>query len=712
MRKYMTAALVGAALLIGGCNSPTGETGVVVNPDPRADFVVQYIPTAQNRRAMPYPNDIWLSGSTDGTLNIPGTLASTGAAGANLPSVNLTDGYSTTAVITVPFNYPVDLTSVKPYMPIDLAGTPLYGPATNFWVLNVSTGLPLYPLIPGVTTEATAHYTIRVSTATDTQGAVLEIVPLRPLAPETTYAFVVTAGVLDVLGNPLAADNQFRDIRDACFSGETLANAALDRIKTLAVCPILQTANALFGLPGPAFMAAWTVSTQSIGLSLEVVNEGATAQASLLVPSGLNTGTATGGQLPGYADIYVGTLDVPYYMDPNPANMYSATWQGAGGTNLTKYNPIPVPRTTLTIPMIATVPNGTYPGEAPPKPAEGWPVVVYLHGVTSNRTTAIAMADTFAAAGYAVIAIDQPLHGVLDPASPLFQGSESPFGANERHFGMDFFQASGAPGPDGQIDNGGQIFTVSLQAPRVTRDYGQQIASDLMTLIRTLPTIDLDGNPATQDLDASRVHFVGVSLGSLLGSSFLGTNTEVASATLSSAGGDWTLFLTDTNSFFGRALISGITAATGIQPNTSGMTEFLRDWQQVLDTVDPLNYAGKMVANLPLHVIEILNDNTVPNSTTEKYARVAGLTTVSSSTANPEGIRGIVRFTNGGHTSLLDPTAVIRDLDTGEIIQGPNQLVTLEMQTQSAAFAVTSGTQLPINSPLAAAGGAQCNCVQ
>ena len=278
----------------------------------------------------------------------------------------------------------------------------------------------------------------------------------------------------------------------------------------------------------------------------------ATAQASLLVPSGLNTSTATGGQLPGYADIYVGTLGVPYYMDP--MNPYGATWQGAGGSNLTKYNPIPVPRTTLTIPMIATVPNGTYPGEAPPKPAEGWPVVVYLHGVTSNRTTAIAMGDTFAAAGYAVIAIDQPLHGVLDPASPLFQGSESPFGANERHFGLDLFQASGAPGPDGQIDSGAQIFTVSLTAPRVTRDYGRQIAADLMALIRTLPTIDLDGNPDTQDLDASRVHFVGVSLGSLLGSSFLGTNTEVASATLSSEGGDWTS-VPDRSQQFLRTLI-------------------------------------------------------------------------------------------------------------------------------------------------------------
>jgi pimeloyl-ACP methyl ester carboxylesterase len=717
MRKYIIAALVGASLLIGGCNSPTGENGIVVQPDPRADFVVQYIPTAQNRSAMPYPNDIWFGNSTDGTLNIPGTLSSTGAAGANKTSVNLLDGYSTTAPITVPFNFPVDITSVVAYLPTPPAGAPAF-PGTNLWVLDLTDFLsgaapaptPMIPLIPGVT-DSIANYTYRVSTATDTQGAVMEIVPVKPFGPERTIAFIITAGVKDVLGNDLAADNEFRDIRDACFAGETLANAALESIKTVAVCPILQAGAAAFGVPASDFMVAWTMTTQSIGLSLDVINETATAQASLLVPSGLNTSSATAGALPGYADIFVGTLDVPYYMDPNPASMYSATWQGAGGTNLTKYNPVAVPRTTLTIPMIATVPNATNPYGLT-KPAEGWPVVVYLHGVTSNRTTSIAMADTFAAAGYAVVAIDQPLHGVLDPTSPLYQGPDSPLGANERHFGLDLFQASGAPGPDGQIDNGAQIFTVSLTAPAVTRDYGRQIGSDLINLLRTLPTIDLDGDPATQDFDASKIHFVGVSLGSLLGSSFLGTNNEVASATLSSEGGNWTLFLEDTNSYFGRALVGGLTAATGLERNTSGFIEFLRDWQNVLDAVDPMNYLAKMKTNLPLHVIEILNDNTVPVSTTDNWASVAGLTDISASTANPEGIQGIVRFTDGGHGSFLDPTASITDLDTGLVIQGPNPLVTLEMQAQSAAFAVTGGTQLPVNQPLAAAGGAVCNCVQ
>ena len=716
MRNFMTVAVIGTALLIAGCNSPTGETGVVVEQDAREDFVAQYIPTAQNRKVMPYPNDIWLSGSTDGTLNVPGTLATYGAAGANLPSVNQLDGFSTTAPITVPFNFPVDIASVMPYMPIDELGTPIFGAATNFWVLNVSTGVPLFPLIPGVT-DPIAQYEIRVSSATDTAGAVLEIVPLVPLAPDTTYAFVITAGVQDVLGNSLAPDNMFRDIRDACFSGETLSNAGLEAIKTQAVCPVLQTAAGLFGLPSQAFMMAWTVSTMSIGDSLEYINETATSQASLIVPTGVNTNTASGGLLPGIADILVGTLDVPYFTDPSQP--YTATWKGAGGTTLTRFNPVPVQVTTQTIPLMLTVPNA---GSGQAKPAEGWPVVIYLHGITSDRSSGIALADSFASQGFAVISVDQPLHGVKDTsalAPLLYQGPDSPLGNNERHFGLDNFTnalpgyASAIPGPDGFIDDGAQVITTSLGAPLVIRDLGRQLSSDLIHLVRTIPDMEFDGDALTQDLDGSRVHFVGVSLGSLMGATFLGTNTEISTATLSSPAGNWSAIPNDpANSSFGALTAALITGATGLQPNTSGFIDFLRDWQTGMDPIDPLNYAAAAAANSPIHALEILNENTVPNSATENWARAAGLSSISATTVDVTGIRGIVRFTDGGHTSLLDPSSRVNDLVTGEVIQGPNPLVTLEMQTEAVVFALSSGTQLPINSPLAQAGGAQCNCVQ
>ncbi len=715
MRMWYLPALAVSALVLGGCDTD-GDTGVNVEQKPAPAFVARYVPTGTatggNRNFMPYPNDIWGSATQpDGTINVPGTLSTYGAAGLNLPSINLIDGFSTNAPVSVPFTGPVDIATIVPYLPTPPDGVPAL-PGTNLWVVDITdllTGgapIPLIPLIPGQT-DAIADYSYQLSAATDSQGAVLEIVPVKPFRPDRTIAFLITAGVADTTGNALQPDNQFRDIRDACFSGETLSNGILESIKTNAVCPILQAAAGLFGAPPDAFMVAWTMSTMSIGDSLAVIDETATAQTNVLVPTGLNTGQVIPG-LPGLADIYTGTIEVPYYMDV--ADPYASTWQGADGSTLTRNNPVPVARTTLTIPFIATVPN-VNSGQA--EPAEGWPVVIYQHGVTTDRTTLIPIADTLASQGIVAVAIDLPLHGVRDATNPLFQGpgnAQNPFGNNERHFFLDNFQANGAPGPDGMIDNGAQIFTISLQAPLNTRDYGRQTASDLIHLVRTIPTINLDED-ADPDLDSTRIHFIAISLGSLLGSSFLGNTTEIATATLSSPGGNWSGFLTDPDSFFGRGLIAGLSAATGLQPNTLAFDAFLRDWQHALDAVDPLNYAATVAANSPVHAIEILNDNTVPNSVTENFARVAGLDSITETTVNPEGIRGIVRFTDGGHGSLLDPNSVIVDLDTGEVIQGPNPLVTFEMQVEAAAFALSFGTQLPINSPLPQAGGATCDCV-
>lgn len=708
MRNYMTVAVIGTALLIAGCNSPTGETGVVVEQDARADFVVQYIPTAQDRRAMPYPNDIWFSGSTDGTLNVPGNLSKYGASALNLASVNKLDGYSVNAPISVPFNFPVDITSIMPYMPIDELGTPMFGAATNFWVLNTSTGMPLFPLIPGVT-DPIAQYEIRVSAATDAQGAVLEIVPIGPLDPDTTYAFVITAGVQDVLGNSLAPDNMFRDIRDACFSGETLSNASLEAIKTQAVCPVLQTAAGLFGLPSQAFMMAWTVSTQSISDSLDVAAAAATAGVSALQFTGLNTADVL--PVPGIADIYAGFIEVPYYTDPS--DPYGRGWQGAGGSDLSRYNPVPVATATIRIPMLMTLPNAN---SGQTKPAEGWPVLIFQHGVTQNRTNILPLADSYASQGFAVIAIDMPMHGILDPTNPLFAAPGNAAGMIERHLYIDAFDnATSAQVPDGIIDDGKQVFAVGLQAPLVARDIFNQGSVDLVQLTRTIPVMDFEGTetpqgPApdgTPDFDGSRIHFMGHSLGATATASFLAIQNEVATGILANGGGPWTNLLTHPEALkYGTPLLMGLQAASGLAPGTLAFDDFIRDFQHALDRGDPAAYVAKAAENSPMLLLEVIGDLAVVSDGTDYLADVMGATTVSNGlTTDLGGIRGIVRFTSGGHGSLLDPSSNEVNPFTGEEVTAVNPLATTEMQTIAVTMAVTSGAQLAV-------GTSGCNCVQ
>jgi hypothetical protein len=703
------AVLLFAAVVVGGCDTD-GRIGIEQVEMPRPAFTARYLATeaitGANRQEAPYPNDIYLAGSTDGTLNLP--LSPLTTQGALIPAVNRIDGYGLTAHVSIPMNARTDVASIVPFLPDPMTGLPIL-PDPNLFVTFVNADFPngfaAIPLVPGVT-DAIADYTVRMSPSTTDAGEpsnILEIVPLKPFLPDTTYAFYLLSTITSEDGTPLLADNEFASIRDAHLAGETVENAILESLRAQAVGPLLDTAAGL-GIPGEAIAVAFSMSTMSLRESLHVIDDTQGPSNAVLVPSGLNTSQVIPG-VPGIADIFVGTLDVPYYLDP--ADPYSSTWQGAGGTDLTRFNPIPEARTTLTIPLLATTPNAMS-GQV--KPDAGWPTVIYVPPVNNDRSTMLAIADSFAAAGFAVIAIDLPIQGVIDPANPLYQGPENPanpFGNNERHFFLDLFDnATFLPGSDGIIDPGAQVFTISLTDPLTARDYVRQTTADFTTLIRTLPTIDLDGD-TFPDFDSSRLHHTSVSLGSVESATLLAVNDELTTSTMSSPGGNFTLFLTDDDSFFGRALVAGL-AGSGIIKGTESFDYFVRDWQHGLDAIDPLNGAAASAAIHPLHVIEILRDNIVPVSTTDRWAEIAGLQDVSATTVDMAGIRGIVRFNDGGHESYLNPASFLTDLDTGEVIQGPNPVVTVEMQTQAVTFAASAGTQLPVDPDT----GTGCDCVE
>src|SRR3546814_13480725 len=75
---------------------------------------------------------------------------------------------------------------------------------------------------------------------------------------------------------------------------------------------------------------------------------------------------------------------------------------------------MPKEQSEQTIPVLVTIPNAN---SGKTMPADGWPVVIFQHGITGNRTQMIAIAPALAAAGFATVAIDLPLHG-LPPHDP------------------------------------------------------------------------------------------------------------------------------------------------------------------------------------------------------------------------------------------------------------------------------------------------------
>src|SRR5690348_1092147 len=95
------------------------------------------------------------------------------------------------------------------------------------------------------------------------------------------------------------------------------------------------------------------------------------------------------------------------------------------------------------------------------------------------------IAGALAAAGFAVVAMDLPLHGLTDPTSPLYRNqllAGSPAAgliAGERTFDMDLENnATGAPGPDGKIDPSG-TYIINLNSLLTSRDNLREAVADL-----------------------------------------------------------------------------------------------------------------------------------------------------------------------------------------------------------------------------------------
>jgi hypothetical protein len=658
MRRLQVVLVLAAASLAGCHNgSSTGPPPLSFTPPAPAagtGFVALYAPPIE---VGPYPSDLY--NPTGLKLDVPQRLTSPLAA-----ALDTLDGFSTTAAVSAPFNGPLDAASLVPFNPLAVPPT-----QASVFVLDATRGVPL---VPGV------DYALRISATAGSGGGVLEIVPLKPLEPRTRYAFIVTDGVRDTAGVPAAADTIFQAVRDAHLAGLTSVPGApeLDPLFP-AIAPLVDMATGLLGIPGGNVVVAWSMLTESISDVLDVIEATATPRPALLVPMGITT-AQLGLGLPGLADIYVGYIEIPYYGDP--ANPLTSFWVNANLMPPTQADPVPVPRVAnLRIPLLATLPNST---SGHTEPANGWPVVIFQHGITLNRTVMLAIADSFAQAGFAVVAIDLPLHGVTDTSSPFYQGPGSPLGNNERHFNLDNVGDTGVFVPDGKIDNGWEI--LNLENPLNARDHIRQAVADTIALTRTISTLDFPDGDSNPDLDASQIHYVGISLGSIISGVFLGLNDEVGTATLSSPAGPWTSILTDPNALdFGAPIRAGLTAQ-GLPPGTVGFDNFVRDLQTLVDPVDPINYASGAAAFHPLHVIEVLGDTAVPNGPTDYLASLWGLPSVSTTVAvaPPATTSGIVRFIRGGHSSLFNPAI--------------DPEVTVEMQRETVTFAASGGSVIQI----------------
>ncbi|MCS6946960.1 MAG: hypothetical protein NZM12_05030 [Steroidobacteraceae bacterium] len=709
-RLFAAVPLTLIALIVAGCansssngsnnglsaTNPTsgnlpGTSGTTpLRTDFRALFVAPDPGPPTVAPVLPYPTDLYFSGSNDGTLNLPANSLQPGVA-----AINELDGYSTTATIVARFSGPIDPASLT---------------AASVRVLRV---------VVDNTTKATVGVSGVLGFGTDfsatvnpdpaTGGSQLVITPLRPLVPSsgTTnvgYLVVLTNGIRSTSGAAANADTNFEQIKAALPTCASITNATLNGICRLVGAHFAIATNpAVLGLNPANIVLTFSFSTQNTRDTLNIVAQqiGAAPPRPIVArPTGLTTAQALPG-LQGKANVFAGTLQIPYYL--NRAQPLTGTWLAAGpppaplsqtSRALTRFNPVPAVTESLTIPVLFTVPNAASAAGATPPPG-GWRVAIFQHGITGNRTQMLPLADAFADAGFVVVAIDQPLHGLTAPTNPLYAspmnplyGGTAPPGASsyERTFDLDLVNnATGAAGPDGQIDPSGTHF-INLASLLTSRDNLRQAAADLVTLTRAIPQLDFNGD-ATPDVNGARIHFVGHSLGGIVGTVYAALPSAVRSITGAMPGGGVAQLLRDSPTF-GPRILAGL-AAQGL-PSTA-LDQFFRDAQNAVDSGDPLNYIAVAAGLRPYHLIQVvgngttvLPDQVVPNSATQRLIVAGNLTRVS--TPGPNAVsRGFVNFIAGDHGSILSPAASLA--------------ATVEMQTQTVTFAASDGALIAIANP-------------
>lgn len=434
----------------------------------------------------------------------------------------------------------------------------------------------------------------------------------------------------------------------------------------------------------------------------------------------------------------------------NPASLAGQIpYEAAAGTvleerdrfrHLTKFNPIPRPRTIADVPHWMSVPNVANANivraangmEPLVMPEGGWPVVIFQHGITGQKENFLAIAGTLAVFGHAAVAIDHPLHG-------------------ER--GFTITDEEGNVVANINATTGSPTSYLNLGSLLTARDNLRQSSSDLMGLRLGLNFSNVAGTV----INPTDVKFIGHSLGAIAGTNFLAAaNTpltgdlasaqglfQTRAAALGMPGGGLAPFLVASQRF--GPVIGGSIAfqsfsyfrdyaiqeavSSGIDPQSPQFEAFLPQAfvqfyqggvatsaqqaelqatlaqfqfaaQTAVDSGDPINYAAQLRATeTPIYLIQANGDKVVPNSTphplggTEPLIRALGLPSVSGPTQSEDPISAAVRYVGAGHSSLLNPADADADPDTAAAI-------TTDMQQSIALYFETMQRLLQVNPDL------------
>lgn len=479
------------------------SSGVTVNWNP------------QDPTIGPYPTDVLTT--PDSTqkngmrINLPMPDCTTVPSDCqDVQLINQLDGFQTAPRITVNFSGPIDVSSVHHaiyYVALDNLTQEEHG--INY------TGQMLY------TTQM-----IYDPTTNTLYGK-----PDGNLDQHRQYLIVVTDAIHDMSGDPVQADPGYT----ACATPQpSLAQTAYCAELTQAVSGVAAQL-APFNVVGASVFTTMNVTTWMEQAYAELANV-APPPAPLQPPTLIQFSN-------------IGSLVLHEQVGVNPAQFVDVPLpitnpliQGIGAIGFGSFASPNFLNAQQVIPWTPTGQPVSLPGSvnlisyhvffpSTPAPPTGYPVVIFGHGFGDSQWGGpTAVAPVLAQAGFATIAINAAGHG-FGPQSQVIitdpSGNVTTLTAGGR--GVDL-------NGDGQI--GPYEGCLAANPAQVgLRDCLRQTALDLGELVRTIQGgVDLtgDGNP---DLDASKIYYVGQSLGSMYGTIFSALEPNVPASVLNVGGG-------------------------------------------------------------------------------------------------------------------------------------------------------------------------------
>jgi len=267
MKKMLLGMAISAALL--GCGGESLEEikkdAVVVIPA----ATVAFDPT---NGVVSVPNDLLFSGTTDGTLNMPGEIDDEG----NLldvinyadPQTSLggLDGWSTQTPFVVELNFPnnvsLDASSAQTPGSVRIFEVVMGASITDESCFSVPAGIACKP-VKELTFGPTEDFITKAS------GNNVAIVPMKPFTPGASYIYVLTTGIKDSEGRSVDPSSTYSLVSQDIKTLPLITDSQLSL--QAAVNSYESVVTALGNITKDEIIYSAAMTVQSVGSSLTTV---------------------------------------------------------------------------------------------------------------------------------------------------------------------------------------------------------------------------------------------------------------------------------------------------------------------------------------------------------------------------------------------------------------------------------------------------------